>query len=117
MSDEIKHAGPGEIHVAPPFTAPPMPPIPPSEALIAMLSRPIITPEQAETLRNLFAQLGEMARQALADLGPAMDRIRAAGLLPEDPPEDPKARALWMRQHRNTGPARPGPQYRRRTDQ
>jgi len=115
MSDEIKHLGPGEIHLGPPMTPPP------SDLLRALAERPVITPEQAEVLRKAFEDLGRAFREAMEQLGPVMQRLREslqeAGVLPETPPEDPKARALWLRQHRSTGPARPGPQRRRRTDQ
>lgn len=35
------------------------------------------------------------------------DAMRGANLLPEDPPTDPKERALWLKQRRNTGPEKP----------
>lgn len=34
-----------------------------------------------------------------------VDNLRAAGLT-EQPPTDPRARALWLRQRRNTGPTK-----------
>lgn len=35
------------------------------------------------------------------------EAANAAGLADEEPPTDPRARALWMKQHRNTGPTTP----------
>jgi hypothetical protein len=120
MSDEIRKLGPGDLYIAPP-----MPPIPPWAGpdaeplgdLRALLAKPLITDEQARALRQLFEDFGRAVSGALEQLRPVMDSLREAGVLPEVPPEDPKAKALWLRQHRNTGPTRPGPQHRRRTDQ
>jgi hypothetical protein len=110
MSDEIRNFGPGELYIAPPAPAP----VSPLDALAAMTGKPIITAEQAALLRQLFEDFGAAVREAVEQLGPVMDRLRedlrAAGVIPEEPPEDPQARALWLRQHRNTGPRRPGPQ-------
>ena len=102
------------------FYAPPMPPIPdydPNAEFRAFLNKPLITPEQAETLAKMFGEFRRAAGEALAAIGPVFEQLREAGVLPETPPEDPREKALWLRQHRNTGPARPGPQNRRRTDQ
>jgi hypothetical protein len=119
MSDEIRKLGPGTIHYAPPPNLPASPL--PSDLLRTLTERPIITPEQAEVLRKAFEDLGRSVRKSLEQLGPVVTRLREdlreAGVLPEVPPEDPKAKALWLRQHRNTGPERRGPQHRRRTDQ
>lgn len=115
MSDEIRNFGPGELYIAPPPPAA----VPPLDAFAAMAGKPIITAEQAHLLSQSFAELGRLAREAAAALGPVLERLREANLLPEEPPEDPQARALWLRQHRNTGPRRPGPQdspRHRRTD-
>ena len=114
MSDEIRKLGPGKIHFAPPM--PPIPRLDPAE-FRAFLDKPLITPEQAEALSRMFADFRRAANEALAALGPVFEQLREAGVLPETPPEDPRAKALWLRQHRSTGPARPGPQHRRRTDQ
>lgn len=46
-------------------------------------------------LRPVFEELGR-AMQALAE--------HLQPLMPEQPPEDPMARALWLRRNRNTGP-------------
>lgn len=35
---------------------------------------------------------------------PAVEALQHTGVLDEQPPTDPMARALWLRQHRNTGP-------------
>ncbi len=64
----------------------------------------------AEGLRlAVESVLPEFLRQAEA-IGRAAEGMRAvlreAGVLPEEPPTDPRARALWLRQHRGTGPDR-----------
>lgn len=55
-------------------------------------------------------QLREATRKLIA----AMDSLKRAGVAPETPPEDPRARALWMKQHRGTGPGKPVQEQRRR---
>jgi hypothetical protein len=52
-----------------------------------------------------FAAVFQQAGDAIARFA---GQLRDAGLLLEELPKDPKdprARALWLRQHRNTGPA------------
>lgn len=44
------------------------------------------------------------AASALLYFGEA---ARQAGLVDEEPPTDPRARAIWMKQHRNHGPEKP----------
>lgn len=77
---------------------------------------PIITPEQAA---RLFTEMGEamtpvirgfveIVEQAARDLAGLRIHFREAGLLSDDPPsEDPRARALWLRRNRSTGPVVP----------
>ncbi|MFC6089445.1 hypothetical protein [Saccharothrix lopnurensis] len=60
-----------------------------------------IGPVLAETLRAL-APAVEQASRALSDMAKS---LREMGLLDEAPPTEPQARALWLRQHRSTGPA------------
>lgn len=55
-----------------------------------------------DLVRALVPALAEWNRQ----IEPLVAQLREAGLLPEVPPEDPRARALWLRQHRGTGPSR-----------
>lgn len=45
-------------------------------------------------------------RAAAAELGRIGEAMRQAGIVPEEPPDDLRARALRLRQHRNTGPDR-----------
>lgn len=53
-----------------------------------------------EQLTAIWADIVEAVR-------PAVEAMQQVGLLLEQqPPTDPKARALWLRQHRNTGPTR-----------
>lgn len=78
-------------------------------------------PEVRARLEGQFQQLAAWANRAVEDLvralAPAMTefgrqlndmygKLREAGILPEEPPGDPRARALWLRQHRGTGPDR-----------
>lgn len=50
-------------------------------------------------ITTTLAHIGE-------EIGKAAEAMQQLGLLAEQPPADPQARALWLRQHRNTGPAR-----------
>lgn len=55
--------------------------------------------------RAAIRAIGTAVGQAVAPMVAAAEAAREAGLVPEEPPPDPMARALWLRQHRNTGPA------------
>jgi hypothetical protein len=113
MSDEIRNFGPGELYIAPPPPAA----VPPLDAFAAMAGKPIITAEQAHLLSQSFAELARSARESLAQMGPLLDWLREPGA--EESIEERKAKALRLRQTRNTGPRRPGPQdspRHRRTD-
>ncbi len=72
---------------------------------------------QAEAARQAFDTLGEYlrswseacseaCRSASEQLTGWHKALREADVLPAEPPTDPRARALWLRQHRNTGPDR-----------
>jgi len=86
------------------FTPPPRP----------VFEPPVFTPPTAEEIRqafapvrrglNLWATFIDEAASAFRRFGEA---AREAGFVPEEAPTDPRARALWMKQHRNTGPATP----------
>lgn len=86
------------------FTPPPRPVFVPSAFI----------PPTEEELRQAFAPVKrgldvfvawiDEAATAFRKFGEA---ARDAGLVPEEPPADPRARALWMKQRRNTGPAAP----------
>ena len=49
-----------------------------------------------------FATFARHAADTYAKVRAVMDRIDPA---PEEPPTDPRERALWVRRNRNTGPA------------
>lgn len=60
--------------------------------------------EVAPFLREVAVALAPVFAEACRRAG---DAIRALGLAHDStPPTDVRARALWLRQHRNTGPAR-----------
>jgi hypothetical protein len=85
----------------------------PPEVLAEALTDPAVRERMAEPFRQVgellrgftevFASLAEHAQRAARSLGEA---LRDAGVLPEEPPADPRARALWLRRHRGTGPDR-----------
>lgn len=55
-----------------------------------------------------WLELGRQITATLASMGQAFDALQQARLLEEIPPTEPRARALWLRQHRNTGPTARG---------
>lgn len=65
------------------------------------------TIELADPAEALMAA-GRRIAQSLAHMGRELDKAAEAmqqlGLLATQPPTDAKSRALWLRQHRNTGP-------------
>lgn len=75
---------------------------------------PVFTPPTAEEIRQAFQPVRrgfevftfwlDEAASALYKFGEA---AKQAGLMAEEPPTDPRARALWMKQHRNQGPETP----------
>lgn len=77
-----------------------------------------LTPEATERLAEKFRRLGESLNGLRVEPGSeAMKAIRALSAKvtemsdPDPEPTDPRERALWLRQHRNTGPT---PKGRRR---
>lgn len=62
--------------------------------------------EFAERVAELLAVLRPQVEAALVRAGEVYGQLRSAGVLPEAPPEDPRARALWLRRHRSPGPDR-----------
>jgi len=79
-----------------------------------------VTPEARARLGDLMRDLGlaveHAARQigeALTALAPVRGQLVDAGVLPDPGPADPRARALWLRQHRGTGPVRMAQHERR----
>lgn len=74
-------------------------------------------------VRTRMLAIGRVAR-AIADAGraamatfqralkPLYESFQRAGLAPPLAADDPAGHALWLRQHRHTGPAVPVPAYR-----
>lgn len=60
----------------------------------------------AITVEAALAAFAKVCKAYAESIPPALRQLREAGVLPEPPPEDPRARALWLRQHRGTGPDR-----------
>lgn len=90
-------------------------PVDPPRPTATGLYQPIdVTPNPnptllADTLRDFFARLKPAFAQAGKEIQAMMQSFVDAGLLPgadDGPTDDPMARALWLRQHRNTGPSR-----------
>lgn len=64
-----------------------------------------------DSFRAAIRQLGE----AITATGGQMQQLLgAAGQPGEEPPADPRARALWARRNRSTGPPRPAAGHSRR---
>jgi hypothetical protein len=59
----------------------------------------------AVELGRIFTEFGRAISEALPKFQGLQQQLVEAGVSPEQPPSDPRARALWLRQHRNTGPA------------
>lgn len=68
-----------------------------------------IDPQQvrraAQAMRAAFNGIAEAVTAVVQNLSKVAAQLQAAKVIPETPPTDPMARALWLRQHRNTGPA------------
>jgi hypothetical protein len=64
----------------------------------------------AEQYGLLVSSVSEALARAVEQYRPLLESVSAtlrdAGVLPEQPPEDPRERALWLRQHRGAGPDR-----------
>lgn len=96
------------------------------EANLARLREVLtLTPEQLARLGETAEQLGRAAQVAAEQIGrafaalveglrPVREQLVDAGVLPDEGPADPRERALWLRQHRNTGPEVPRAQRARR---
>lgn len=55
---------------------------------------------ETDALRSIFAG-------PLEFMNGIMTQLTAAGVIPERMPTEPRERALWLKQNRNTGPAKP----------
>lgn len=79
------------------------------------------SPEAQERFRQSFEEFGRQVGLLVADVMRAFERtlnayrpalvdlheqLVDAGVIPDPGPLDPRERALWLRQHRNTGPDR-----------
>lgn len=58
-------------------------------------------------LREVWAGFKPMFDDLVGALSKFGEAAKQAGLVAEEPPTDPRARALWMKQHRNHGPETP----------
>ena len=100
-------------------TTPPSPPDPRSAAVSwGYPPRPPRSPQFPTQLGQIIQDIADhlgmavdiFGRAYLVTLGRAysgiQDALVAADVLPDPGPTDPKERALWLRQHRNTGPSR-----------
>lgn len=52
----------------------------------------------AQQVAAIWSEIAEQLR-------PVVDQLERSGFLKEQSPADPRERALWLRQRRNTGPA------------
>lgn len=62
-------------------------------------------PTFGEALQGICDLVGGIFRDIAAAYQPLIETLQEAGAIPTPPPADPRERALWMRDHRNTGPA------------
>jgi hypothetical protein len=70
----------------------------------------VFPPEFGERMREVNEQIGRAWAAAWHDFGPIVDEAYRAvqpviESMEEQSPTDPRERALWLRQHRNTGPS------------
>jgi hypothetical protein len=90
---------------------------PAARQLALALDDPEVRARLEEGVRQLAEAIGATVEAAARALAEAIEAyrplvestyatLRDAGVLPEVPPEDPRERALWLRQHRGTGPDR-----------
>jgi hypothetical protein len=92
-------------------TLPPRPVLPPPDPPPDRPAVPTVPDLDLARFRQAFAWL-EAIRPGLTKLGEDLQRIlaqcapTAGDLWVDTSPNDPRAHALWLRQHRNTGPSR-----------
>lgn len=65
-------------------------------------------------LRDVRRLMRQFTEAVTATHGQVQQLLRSAGVLPEEPPSDPRERALWARRNRSTGPPRPAAGHTRR---
>lgn len=62
--------------------------------------------EMSEAMRRFGEQLAVVFDEIGRQLAPLMEEMERAEVLEQEPPTDPRERALWLRRNRNTGPQR-----------
>ena len=65
----------------------------------------------SERVQEAFATYATQARETYYAVKAITDQIPVAPD-PDEPPTDPRERALWLRHHRNTGPSTTPHQHR-----
>lgn len=55
-------------------------------------------------MRTVAKSIGQIGKSLAQWYRRFAEHLRRAGLSPVSPPDDPRGRALWLRQHRSTGP-------------
>lgn len=70
--------------------------------------------ESVAHLRDVRRLMQQFAEAITTTHGQVQQLLRSAGAIPEEPPTDPRERALWARRHRSTGPSRPAAGHARR---
>lgn len=73
---------------------------------------------EAAAIWNLTLQrFADEMSMSLREVGKVVERIneawRDAGIVAEEPPTEPRERALWVKRNRGTGPATPAAWHRR----
>ncbi len=67
-----------------------------------------------DSIQTVMRQMVDAINGTAPQVERLRDALRQAGQLPEEPPTDPRARALWARRNRSTGPSRPAAGHARR---
>lgn len=61
--------------------------------------------EIQDAMRRVGVTIQSFADRYVAAFNHLAPKLRELGALLGEPPRDPRERALWLRRHRNTGPA------------
>lgn len=99
----------------PPIIPPDAPRLDPEAVAVAWRALTETAGAAVDALSYAFTKMCWALADALPKIEATRDALRDAGVLPEEPPTEPRARALWLARNRNTGPARatasqrPGP--------
>lgn len=99
---------PGQVFIAPLGTPqpPPAPRIDPLAGTVQIAFDPSSVQQVAQVAQDWLTAMWQAAAHVAERMQQLATALRRAGVLPDQPPDDPRARALWLRQHRNTGPSR-----------